>query len=102
MVSCLAVDASGNRGHCSFDVTVLQNPADQPMLSIRRESPTNDIVIISWPAACNGNYTLEQTDSLNDPRTWVPTPDPVVLQGGQFVVRRSAVPAMRYYRLRKP
>jgi uncharacterized repeat protein (TIGR01451 family) len=102
MVNCLAVDASGNRGHCSFSVTVVQNPADQPILSIRRESRTNNVVIISWPAACNGNFTLEQTDNLNDPRTWVPTPDPVVLQGGRFSVRRAAVPNMRYYRLRKP
>ncbi len=95
IVACTAVDDSGNRGRCSFNVTVTD--ATVVELHIQR---VNVHSIITWNATCTGEV-LEQTTSLQLPATWTTVSEPVQIFGG---IRKVIVPntgQMRFFRVRR-
>jgi hypothetical protein len=97
-VTWTVTDVHGRTATCNQTVTVADTQA--PTISIRRLSRTSNVVILSWPVTCT-SYVLEQTDDLNSPITWVPVPDPVVVEGAHNTVTRAATPSPRFYRLRR-
>ncbi len=83
--------------------SVVDLPADQVRLSIRRISPNNDHVEISWPITCDP-YELESSDdlSLYPGIIWSPTLVPLqILQGRHSTVIPASDPH-RFFRLKKP
>jgi len=74
--------------------TVAELPADQLRLSIRRVSPNNDHVEISWPITCAA-YTLETTGDLSPSPgiPWTPASVPVLILQGRYstVVSRQRI-----------
>jgi hypothetical protein len=98
-VMCEATDACGNSSRCTFSVTVQEVPDYQVELSIRRESPTNDVVIMTWPITCD--YVLEETLSLNEPIEWGLSSVVVQIVDGQYEARFPATGSTRYFRLRR-
>jgi hypothetical protein len=64
-------------------------------------SYTGGQIVISWSTAA-GSYTLEMTDSLTPPVTWIPAPETPVINGQQTTVTITAGAENRFYRLRSP
>lgn len=58
-------------------------------------------IVVSWATAA-GSYTLEVTDSLSPPISWMPAPETPVVNGQETTVTISAGSGNKYYRLRSP
>jgi hypothetical protein len=99
IVTCVATDSNGNKGYCSFDVTVRDTAA--PTLTIRRQGAN---VVILWPTGSACNYILEQTEELAaaPPSFWTPVAAPVVVMGGNYTVTVPIEDGNRFFRLRYP
>jgi uncharacterized repeat protein (TIGR01451 family) len=83
--------------------TVAELPGDQLRLSIRRVSPNNDHVEISWPITC-APFVLETTDDLSPYPSiiWNPATVPVQILQGRYSTVIPAVDPHRFYRLSSP
>jgi uncharacterized repeat protein (TIGR01451 family) len=82
--------------------TVAELPASLLSLSIRRVSPNNNNVQISWPIAC-APYILETTDDLSPvPIHWTPETVPVQILQGRYSTVIPASEAHRFFRLSSP
>jgi hypothetical protein len=92
VVTCTGVDDSGNRGLCSFRVTVTDVPIS---LSITRSGAN---VIIRWPVTCV-DYVLEGTANLGS--GWTAVGAPVGISGGFYQVTLPATGPHFFFRLRR-
>jgi hypothetical protein len=83
--------------------TVAELPADQLRLSIRRVSPNNDHVQISWPITC-APFILETTDDLSPYPSiiWTPATVPVQTLQGRYSTVVPASDPHHFFRLRSP
>ena len=93
IVTCTATDDAGNRGYCTFNVTV----SDMPSVLTIELSGNN--VVISWPITCAPG-TLEQT-SILPAVSWSPVMANVVTVGNRYQVTLPATTVQRYFRLRQ-
>ena len=94
LVSCTAVDDSGNVGSCHFTVTVNDQPA---LLSISRQGGN---AVVCWPIGC-ADYVLESTPSLTMPISWSPVGIAPVVSGNSFCVTTPIQPGNQFFRLRR-
>ena len=80
--------------------TVVELPASLLSLSIRRVSPNNDHVEISWPITC-APFILETTADLSPPIIlWTPATVPVLILQGRYSTVVPASEAQRFFRLK--
>jgi hypothetical protein len=79
-------------------VTVLQTPG-APTLKISFIG--GGLAILSWPANVSG-FTLEETATVEQPNSWIATPQPVADTATEHTVTVPAVGVTKCYRLTKP
>ncbi len=89
VVTCIAVDSSGNTNRCTFTVSV------GAVLNIVRQG---SLFEISWPASC-GDYVLEETDSLSS-SSWTPSTAVPELVGDRYRVLVPISTGPKFYRLK--
>jgi len=82
--------------------TVAELPASLLSLSIRRVSPNNDHVEISWPITC-APFILETTADLSPPIIlWTPATVPVQILQGRYSTVVPASDPHHFFRLKSP
>ena len=97
VVYCTATDRQGNRGLCSFNVTVVDpTPVN---LSIMR---TGNLIMVTWTASCTSD-TLESTPTLGllDPVVWTDVGAPIQTIGNLRKVVLAVGPGNRFFRVRR-
>jgi hypothetical protein len=79
-------------------VTVLQT-LGAPTLKISFSG--GGMAILSWPANVSG-FTLEMTTTVEQPNSWIATPQPVVDTASEHTVTVPVLGVTKCYRLMKP
>jgi hypothetical protein len=97
-VSCVSTDAMGYSASCRFHVTVTDPNGEIPPLIIRRLTPTNDLVEVSWPRSCIA-YTLQETVILNSRGPWTNVQGSVEQDQGRQWTQINTEDGARWYRL---
>jgi len=102
-VAANETDPSPANNTSNATATVIDLPASQVVLDIRRISPNNNHVEITWPITC-APYQLETTDDLSPYPAiiWTPASVPILILQGRYSTVIPADDAQRFFRLRSP
>jgi len=97
------IDPALANNSATATASVAELPDSQVRLSIRRVSPNNNRVEISWPITC-APFQLESSDDLSPYPAiiWTPASVPVSTLQGRYSTVVPADDPHRFFRLRKP
>ena len=62
---------------------------------------SNNAMLVSWPTNATG-FTLQSTQGLTRPASWLDVTNPPAVTGGQFTVTNPMSSPSQFFRLRKP
>jgi hypothetical protein len=96
-VTCKAIDASGNRSTCSFDVHVIS--ADPGRIAGLVPAPNS--VVLAIPTQEGVQYQIQYKDSLDDP-IWQPLAFPTSSGSLMIFTDTEPSPTARFYRVVAP
>jgi hypothetical protein len=102
-VAASSVQITGAYDGSLIDSVVLSTAgaSEPPVLSIRRLSPDNNQIEISWPATFT-DMVLQSTATINDSQSWTPVTETVQVNGSVRSVILNATGSARSYRLKQP
>jgi hypothetical protein len=63
--------------------------------------PSTNSMILSWPANATG-FTLQSTQDLSQPASWLDVTNSPAVTGGQFTVTNPMSSPAQFFRPRKP